>query len=231
MLNTMVMIGIMMIVATIRGVTRYWIGLTANVVSASICSVMRIEPSSVAMPEPARAVIMSAVNTGASSCASEMPTVAPTKRSWLKMRSAVIACCADDRAREEADQHDDGQRPDADELHLLEEQPQPERPAEQAARTRRTAAACARRSSSRMTADRRQRRVSSTPASVIRSLGGRRARRAPSTERWRHASPSRGAGRDRVDRRVPQDARDALRDAAQDLVADRARPARPDRRR
>ena len=81
MLNTIVMIGIIRIVATIRGVTRYWIGSTAKVVSASICSVMRIEPSSVAMPEPARAVIISAVNTGASSCASEMPTVAPTNRS------------------------------------------------------------------------------------------------------------------------------------------------------
>ena len=75
------MIGIISIVATTRGVTRYWIGSTAKVVSASICSVMRIDPSSVAMPEPARAVIIRPVNTGASSCASEMPTVAPTKRS------------------------------------------------------------------------------------------------------------------------------------------------------
>ena len=75
------MIGMISVVAITRGVTRYWIGSTAKVVSASICSVMRIDPSSVAMPDPARAVIMRPVNTGASSCASEMPTVAPTKRS------------------------------------------------------------------------------------------------------------------------------------------------------
>ena len=45
------MSGTMRIVATIRGVTRYWTGFTASVESASICSVMRIEPSSVAMPD------------------------------------------------------------------------------------------------------------------------------------------------------------------------------------
>jgi hypothetical protein len=52
--------------------------LTANVVSASTCSVMRMEASSVAMPDPARAVIISAVKTGASSRAREMPTPKPT---------------------------------------------------------------------------------------------------------------------------------------------------------
>ena len=50
-----------------RGRTRYWTGLTATSTSASICSVMRIEPSSVAMPAPARAATTIDVNTGASS--------------------------------------------------------------------------------------------------------------------------------------------------------------------
>ena len=120
------MIGIIRIVATIRGVIRYWTGSTAKVESASICSVIRMEPSSVAIPEPARAVIISAVKTGASSWARESPTVAPTKRSWLKIRNAEIACCAETAPEKKPTSRMMGKRPDAHELHLLEIEPQAE---------------------------------------------------------------------------------------------------------
>ena len=111
MLKTIVMIGIMRIVATIRGVTRYWIGSTAKVVSASICSVMRIEPSSVAMPDPARAVIMSAVNTGASSCASEMPDGRADEALLIEDAQRGDRLLRGDGAREEADQQMMGSDP------------------------------------------------------------------------------------------------------------------------
>ena len=86
--------GTMIVPATTRGVTRYCTGLTAIVESASICSVMRIEPSSVAMPAPARAATTIDVNTGASSRVSAMPSVAPTKPSVPNWRSAEVSCSA-----------------------------------------------------------------------------------------------------------------------------------------
>ena len=49
-------------------------GLTAMVTSASICSVMRMLPSSAAIALPARAATMSAANTGAISRVSETAT-------------------------------------------------------------------------------------------------------------------------------------------------------------
>ena len=78
MLNTMFITGSIRHEATSLGVTRNCTGLTAKVVKASTCSVIRMDANSVAMPDPARAVIMRAVKTGASSRASEMPTPKPT---------------------------------------------------------------------------------------------------------------------------------------------------------
>ena len=85
------------------------------------------------MPDPARAVIMRPVNTGASSCASEMPDGRADEALLLEDSQRGDRLLRGDRAREESDQHDDRQRADADELHLLEEQAQAERPPKQPA--------------------------------------------------------------------------------------------------
>ena len=56
--------------------------------SASICSVTRIVPSSVATALPTRATSTMQVNTGASSRASDSSTVAPTRDCALKRPNA-----------------------------------------------------------------------------------------------------------------------------------------------
>ena len=60
--------------ASKRGDSRYCTGLTAIVTSASICSVMRMLPSSAAVALPARAATINAANTGAISRVSETAT-------------------------------------------------------------------------------------------------------------------------------------------------------------
>ena len=77
-LKSMVRIGNMMIEASTRGTTRYWMGETAILSMASICSVTRMVPSSVAMALPARPVTMRAVNTGDSSRESAKAVEPPT---------------------------------------------------------------------------------------------------------------------------------------------------------
>ncbi len=93
----MVRSGIISVIATTRGTTRYWIGETAMVESASICSVTFMVPSSVAIAEPARPVTISAVKTGASSRQSEITTVAPTSDSALNFANANEDCSANTR--------------------------------------------------------------------------------------------------------------------------------------
>ena len=61
-----------------RGTTRYCTGFTAMVSMASICSVTRMVPSSVAMALPERPTTNRAVSTGASSRASAMAVEPPT---------------------------------------------------------------------------------------------------------------------------------------------------------
>ena len=68
----------MTVEARSRGTTRYWTGFTARVARASICSVMRIEPSSVAIADPARPETISAVSTGAISRVRVSETAEPT---------------------------------------------------------------------------------------------------------------------------------------------------------
>ncbi len=63
------------------GTTRYLTGLTAIVTRASICSVTRMVPSSVAMALPALPVTMRPVSTGPSSLAMLRATVGPTRLS------------------------------------------------------------------------------------------------------------------------------------------------------
>ena len=63
-------------------------GLTAMVSMASICSVTRMVPSSVAMALPARPVIMRPVMTGASSRARLKTTEPPTYPSAANCLSA-----------------------------------------------------------------------------------------------------------------------------------------------
>ena len=93
-----------------RGVTRYWTGLTANVASASICSVMRIEPSSVAMPAPARAATMIEVNTGASSRVSAMPERGADEALGAELPQRRGELQREDHADEGADHDHDHER-------------------------------------------------------------------------------------------------------------------------
>ncbi len=69
----------MRIDAVTRGTIRYWTGSVPSAVSASICSVTRIVPSSAAIALPTRPVTMRAVRTGASSRVSERATTLPTR--------------------------------------------------------------------------------------------------------------------------------------------------------
>ena len=86
--NSSARIGVTIIAAINRGRIKYWIGLTAIDSSASICSEIRIVPSSVAMPEPARPASISAHSTGPSSIASALPVVPPANDSRLNCLNA-----------------------------------------------------------------------------------------------------------------------------------------------
>src|SRR5580658_3893268 len=70
--------GSISVVARTRGATRYCTGLTPIVVMASICSVTRMLPSSLAIVLPALAVTTTAASTGASSRARASATTPPT---------------------------------------------------------------------------------------------------------------------------------------------------------
>ena len=72
-----------------RGDSRYWMGLTPIVVSASICSVTRMLPSSAAIALPARAVTIRAVNTGLISRVREIATTEPTIDAVLRPGDAL----------------------------------------------------------------------------------------------------------------------------------------------
>ena len=78
-----------MMPASIRGETRYCTGLIAITVSASICSVACIEPSSAAIAEPARAAIINAASTGPSSRTSTSATTVPSAPSEPNRRSVL----------------------------------------------------------------------------------------------------------------------------------------------
>ena len=78
-----------MMPAITRGDTRYWIGFIAITVSASICSVACIEPSSAAIADPARAATISAASTGPSSRTSTSATTVPSAPSEPKRRSVL----------------------------------------------------------------------------------------------------------------------------------------------
>ena len=81
-------IGAISMPAMSRGRMRYCSGDTAIDSSASICSVMRMVPSSVAMPAPARPDSISADSTGASSTARARPVVPPANDSSWNCRNA-----------------------------------------------------------------------------------------------------------------------------------------------
>ena len=107
-------------------------GLTAIVSSASICSVMRIVPSSVAMPAPARAATTIDVNTGASSRV--------TRDAERRADEAFGAELAQRRGQLQREDHADEQRRSsttikqrlhADVVHRLDEHADAERPLEQ----------------------------------------------------------------------------------------------------
>ena len=61
---TAVRIGMAITAATMRGTTRYFTGLVASVVNASICSVTFMVPISAAMAAPTRPAIIRPAITG-----------------------------------------------------------------------------------------------------------------------------------------------------------------------
>ena len=67
----------MIVAATIRGTTRYRVGLIPIVSMASICSVTRMVPSSAAMEAPTRPPTTRAVSTGPSSITTDLPITVP----------------------------------------------------------------------------------------------------------------------------------------------------------
>ena len=87
-LNSITSTGIISIVASTRGITRYCTGLTAITAIASICSVTRIVPSSVVIDEPVRPATISPVSTGPSSRTTLAATVPPTSVSAPKRLNA-----------------------------------------------------------------------------------------------------------------------------------------------
>ena len=94
----------MSVVATTRGTTRYCTGLTPIVVMASICSVTRMFPSSLAIVLPARAVTTTAASTGASSRASASATTPPTMPSAENWRKPTMVLTVKAMPGEEADE-------------------------------------------------------------------------------------------------------------------------------
>ena len=126
----------MIVPAITRGVTRYCTGLTAIVESASICSVMRIEPSSVAMPAPARAATTIEVNTGASSRVTRDAERGADEALGAELPQRRGQLQREDHADEQADHRHDQERLHADELHRLEEHADAKRPLEQPAHRR-----------------------------------------------------------------------------------------------
>ena len=77
-LAAMARIGMAIKQPSTRGMTIFLIGEVPSARMASICSVTAMEPSSAAMPEPARAATMMAVSTGAISRESVSATTPPT---------------------------------------------------------------------------------------------------------------------------------------------------------
>ncbi len=88
--KTIASIGVTMRLASTRGTTRYCTGETPIVVIASICSVTRMLPSSLAIVLPARAVRTTDASTGASSRASASATTPPTMFSAENCRNPTI---------------------------------------------------------------------------------------------------------------------------------------------
>ena len=118
------MIGMISVVAITRGVTRYWIGLTAKVRERVdlLRDAHRPELGRHARPgarrdhetgEHRRQLLC---KRDAHGRADEALLIEDAQRRDRLLRG--------DRARKESDQHDDRQRADADELHLIEEQAQ-----------------------------------------------------------------------------------------------------------
>ena len=71
------------VAASTRGSTRYFIGLVDSVVSASICSVTRMVPSSAAIEDDTRPATISPPSTGPSSRTMPMATIDGTTVSAL----------------------------------------------------------------------------------------------------------------------------------------------------
>ena len=101
----------MMTVATMRGITSFFIGSVPSARIASICSVTTIEPSSDAMPEALRPEIISEVRTGPNSLIIESDTSVPVSAVAPKVASDEEDCRARTRAGKEAGQNDNRDRP------------------------------------------------------------------------------------------------------------------------
>ena len=114
--------------ASTRGVTSFLIGSVPSVLSASICSVTRIEPSCAAMPEPTRPATISPASTGPSSRIIDAETRRPMYIVAPKRLQLHARLERQHHAGEEAGEQHDAERLDADLVHLLDEVLRVERP-------------------------------------------------------------------------------------------------------
>ena len=86
--------GTMISAARTRGVTSFLIGSVPSVLSASICSVTRIDPICAAIPEPTRPATIRPANTGPSSRIMD----AETRWPMYIVAPKVLSCTDDCRA-------------------------------------------------------------------------------------------------------------------------------------
>ena len=107
--------------ASTRGVTSFLIGSVPSVLSASICSVTRMEPSCAAMPEPTRPATISPASTGPSSRIIEAETSRPMYIVAPKAAHLHAGLQGEHHAGEEAGQQHDAERLHPDLVHLLDE--------------------------------------------------------------------------------------------------------------
>ena len=118
--ETAVSSGSIVTVAITRGVMSLRIGSVPSARIASTCSVTTIEPSSDAMPEALRPATSSAVMVGPKLAdQSERDRIAGERRfaEALELRGGLQH---QHTADEKPGEHDDRQRSDADQIHLLE---------------------------------------------------------------------------------------------------------------
>ena len=116
---TIVSTGSMATVARTRGTTSFLIGSVPSARMALICSVTSIEPNSDAIPEPTRPATIKAASTGPEFADQRYGNQSAGEADGAEAGKASFDVCKrQNGAGEKARQHNDGERSDADEVHL-----------------------------------------------------------------------------------------------------------------